>query len=74
VKNHGIGIKLLFNIQLKENIQKKAMYTLDNHNNAFLQLLSEAYEKGEKEPGVTVEEMVKELSVRLKSMVESSGK
>jgi hypothetical protein len=47
---------------------------LNNNNQIFIQLLTEAYEKGEKEPGMTVEQLVKELSFKLKSIVEGSGK
>jgi hypothetical protein len=46
---------------------------LNNNNHAFIQLLTEAYEKGEQEPGMTVEKLVKELSYKLKSIVEGTG-
>jgi hypothetical protein len=47
---------------------------VNNNNHAFIQLLTEAYEKGEQEPGMTVEKLVKELSYKLKSIVEGTGK
>ena len=45
---------------------------MSNQNYTFLDILSEAYEKGEKEQGMTVQELVKELSIKLKSMLKSS--
>ncbi|USK84903.1 hypothetical protein [Peribacillus asahii] len=39
-------------------------------NEAFYQLLREAFEKGEQDPDVTADELVEELSVKLLKMVE----
>ena len=39
-------------------------------NEAFYQLLREAFEKGEQDPNVTADELVEELSVKLMQMVE----
>ena len=47
---------------------------MSNQNYTFLDILSEAYEKGEKEQGMTVQELVKDLSIKLKSMLKSSDK
>lgn len=47
---------------------------MSNQNDAFLDILSEACERGEKEPGITVQELVKELSIKLKSMLRGSDK
>ena len=47
---------------------------MSNQNYSFLDILTEAYEKGEKEQGMTVQELVKDLSIKLKSMLKSSDK
>ena len=39
-------------------------------NEAFYQLLREAFEKGEQDPHVTADELVEELSIKLMKMVE----
>ena len=53
---------------------KKEVEPMSNQNDSFLDILSEAYEKGEKEQGMTVQELVKDLSIKLKSMLKSSDK
>ena len=47
---------------------------MSNQNDSFLDILSEAYEKGENEQGMTVQVLVKDLSIKLKSMLKSSHK
>ena len=47
---------------------------MSNQNDSFLDILSEAYDKGENEQGMTVQELVKELSIKLKFMLKSSDK
>lgn len=43
-------------------------------NNVFLQILSEAYEKGENEQDITAQELVNELSMKLLTVIEGSDK
>ena len=45
---------------------------MSNQNYTFLDILSEACEKGEKEQGMTVQELVKDLAIKLKSMLKRS--
>jgi hypothetical protein len=54
--------------------RKKEVEPMSNQNDSFLDILSEAYEKGEKEQGMTVQELVKDLSIQLKFMLKSSDK
>ena len=54
--------------------RKKEVEPMSNQNDSFLDILSEAYEKGENEQGMTVQELVKDLSIKLKSMLKSSDK
>ena len=55
-------------------MNRKEMDIVSNPNYSFLEILSEAYQKGEKEQGMTVEQLVKDLSIKLKSMLKSSDK
>ena len=54
--------------------KKKEVEPMSNQNDSFLDILSEAYEKGENEQGLTVQVLVKDLSIKLKSMLKSSDK
>ena len=54
--------------------RKKEVEPMSNQNDSFLDILSEAYEKGENEQGMTVQELVKDLSIKLKFMLKSSDK
>ena len=47
---------------------------MSDQNDSSLEILSEAYEKGENEQGMTVQVLVKDLSIKLKSMLKSSHK
>ena len=47
---------------------------MSNQNDSFLDFLSEAYDKGENEQGMTVQKLVKDLSIKLKFMLKSSDK
>ena len=47
---------------------------MSNQNDSFLNILSEAYDKGENEQGMTVQKLVKDLSLKLKFMLKSSDK
>ena len=54
--------------------RKKEVEPMSNQNDSFLDILSEAYDKGENEQGMTVQELVKDLSIKLKFMLKSSDK
>ena len=54
--------------------KKKEVEPMSNQNDSFLDILSEAYDKGENEQGMTVQVLVKDLSIKLKSMLKSSDK
>ena len=47
---------------------------MSNQKDSFLDILSEAYDKGENEQGMTVQKLVKDLSIKLKFMLKSSDK
>ena len=54
--------------------KKKEVGPMSNQNDSFLDILSEAYDKGENEQGMTVQKLVKDLSIKLKFMLKSSDK
>jgi hypothetical protein len=55
-----IGLKFGF-VSLSLGRQKEGGEPMSNQNDSFFDILSEAYEKGENEQGMTVQELVKDL-------------